>query len=215
MPTPTSPVIVIDPGHGGIRPLGGSSWNNAVSFSGVLEKNMTLAMAFLLRDALHTLDPAVKVVLTRECDMNLGLYARAAVARTYHADRFLSIHFNGFNKKARGVETFVRPAADGNINYDADRAFASLIQAAAFNAIKTLDPATINRGVKEMALGVLSDSCLGVPTCRACLVELEFIDVEAVDRLFNTAPTAPAARASIARSLAAAILADLTWGRST
>ena len=44
--------IVIDPGHGGNAEIGGSSHNNARSPSGVLEKNLTLRMAFLVREPL-------------------------------------------------------------------------------------------------------------------------------------------------------------------
>ena len=34
--------VVIDPGHGGTVEVNGSSWNNAISASGVLEKVITL-----------------------------------------------------------------------------------------------------------------------------------------------------------------------------
>ena len=44
--------VVIDPGHGGTLEVGGSSANNATSPSGVLEKNMTLRMGLLVRDAI-------------------------------------------------------------------------------------------------------------------------------------------------------------------
>ena len=43
--------IVIDPGHGGTSETGGSSWNNAVSASGVPEKVMTLQLAFRVKRA--------------------------------------------------------------------------------------------------------------------------------------------------------------------
>jgi N-acetylmuramoyl-L-alanine amidase len=90
--------IVIDPGHGGSVEVGGSSGNNATSPSGVLEKNMTLRMGLLVRDALRELASAgshnIKVLLTRDTDKNLGLRDRAGVAFVNKADIFLSIHFN-------------------------------------------------------------------------------------------------------------------------
>ena len=43
--------LVIDPGHGGTTEAGGSSANNAISFSGVLEKSMTLQFGQLVRRA--------------------------------------------------------------------------------------------------------------------------------------------------------------------
>jgi N-acetylmuramoyl-L-alanine amidase len=38
-------VVVIDAGHGGASKVGGSSANNATSPSGLLEKQLTLAVA--------------------------------------------------------------------------------------------------------------------------------------------------------------------------
>ena len=109
-------VVVIDPGHGGNLDTGNSSKNNAVSPSGVLEKNMTLRFAFLVRDALKAIALSgahdIKVFLTRDSDVNLGLADRAAVAKSKKADIFLSIHFNGFNGVARGTETLISPKID-------------------------------------------------------------------------------------------------------
>jgi N-acetylmuramoyl-L-alanine amidase len=211
MPKPT---VVIDPGHGGTFEVGGSSWNNAISFSGVMEKAMTLQIALLVRDALAAIPQAgINVVLTRQTDVNLGLPNRAAIAKKTRALRFLSIHFNGFNKRARGVETLIRSVADGNMNFDEDRAFAARVQRAVFTCIRGFDAATKDRGIKTQKLGVLSDASLGnTPAshpCRACLLEIEFIDVEAVDMLLNTAPSAPAVRAAIAKAIAQAIVQDL------
>ena len=112
--------IVIDPGHGGNLEVGGSSPNNAVSFSGVLEKNITLRMAFLVREQLEHLANSsghtLNIILTRETDKNFGLAARANVAKVKDADLFLCIHCNGFNRVARGTETLISPAASGNTN---------------------------------------------------------------------------------------------------
>jgi N-acetylmuramoyl-L-alanine amidase len=213
------PTIVIDPGHGGSTTIGGSSSNNATSASGVLEKTMTLQLALLVRDALNALSTPglpLTTVLTRQTDVNLGLAERAGVAANAKAARFLSIHCNGFDRVTRGVETLVRPAADGNLNHAADHAFATRIQQAVFQTIREFDPATKDRGVKDQKLGVLRDADLGnTPQnapCRACLLELEFIDVPAVDALLNTGPDAARARGAIARAIAAAIVADLKAG---
>jgi len=211
--------VVIDPGHGGAVDVGGSSRNNAISFSGVLEKSMTLQLGLLVRDALLALNGAdtdIKVVMTRQTDVNLGLSDRAKVAKENHAQRFLSIHFNGFDKTARGVETLIRPEADGNVNHADDKTFATRIQKAVLETIKTFDADVKDRGVKDQKLGVLSDVSLGNTAashpCRGCLVEIEFIDVEKVDKLLNTSPTAPAVRLAIAKAIARAILDDLKNG---
>ncbi|NDV88641.1 AMIN domain-containing protein [Aurantimonas aggregata] len=77
-------IIVIDPGHGGVD-------NGAVSKSGTYEKEINLAAAFSLRDALLT-HPRVKVVLTRESDVFIPLDERAAIGRREQAHLFVSIH---------------------------------------------------------------------------------------------------------------------------
>lgn len=210
--------IVIDPGHGGLHETGGSSPNNAISTSGVLEKNITLRMAFLVRDQLALIAAEkghdLTTILTRNSDVNLGLSARANVARDNSADLFLSIHCNGIdrkienNKKVRGTETLIRPAAAGNTNHATDMVFAQKIQRAVFTTIRSHDPNAKNRGVKDQVLGVLKRSQLGA-TAKGCLLELEFIDLAEVDQLLNIGPTSPQVRESIAKAIAAAIIDSL------
>jgi|GEM_PF-886346 len=212
-------IVVLDPGHGGTQKVGGSSPNNAISASGIKEKTIVLELALLVRDALRKLAPNVKVVMTRENDQNVGISARAQVAAAHRADLFLSFHFNGYNGRSRGVETWVRSAGNGNVNVAEDRGFAGKIQTAVLQALRRHDPATPDRGIKEddereAPLGVLNEQSLGNssgrhPT-RACLVELEFIDVPSVDALMNTGPKAATVRADICAGIASAIVAELT-----
>jgi N-acetylmuramoyl-L-alanine amidase len=205
-------IVVIDPGHGGSLDIGGSSKNNAVSPSGVLEKNMTLRFAFLVRDALQEAAEIdghdLSIFLTRDTDTNLPLSARAAFARSKKADVFLSIHFNGFNGMARGVETLISPKAT-NSNHAADKALAQRVQRATFNAIKAHDSSTKDRKVKDQKLGVLNQANLG-NNARGCLVEVEFIDVPEVDKLLNLSPNSPQVCADICKAIAGAIIDDLT-----
>jgi N-acetylmuramoyl-L-alanine amidase len=206
-------VIVLDAGHGGTKKEGESSPNNATSPSGVMEKHVTLAMAMLTREAIikTAADGGhdVKVVLTRDQDINIGLSARARVARQNDADLFLSIHCNASDAhNARGVETLIRGEEHDNPNLEDDIQFATKIQEAVFLTIKKHDPNTRDRRVKEQRLGVLNDAHLGGRT-RACLVELEFIDRPDVDQLLNIGPTAQQVRQDIASSLATALLDSL------
>jgi N-acetylmuramoyl-L-alanine amidase len=205
--------VVIDPGHGGALETGGSSANNATSPSGVLEKNMTLRLGLLVREAIGEAaaqgNHNVTVLMTRDSDKNLGLAQRANVAKSNNADLFLSIHFNASNAhNARGVETLVRPKNAGNTNHAEDSAFAQRIQTAVFNAVKAQDPGTKDRRVKDQVLGVLKDKDLGTGV-RACLVEVEFIDTKAVDELLNLNPDAPEVRADVAAAIAKACIAEL------
>ncbi len=207
--------IVIDPGHGGTGSIGGSDGNHAVSVSGVKEKDLTLILANMVKSELQNAAAAgghtINIFMTRTTDINLSLADRAHVARTNHADRFLSIHLNAFNGVSRGVETYVRQPQD-NVNLNDDRRFATNIQNAVFHAIKARDPHTNDRGIKEEKFGVLRDDSLGNTSgghCRACLLEVEFLDVPAVDVLLNTGPNATAVRSEIARAIAGAIINDL------
>ena len=209
----TAGTIVIDPGHGGSATVGSSSANNARSASGVLEKDLTLMLAKLVRASLVKRSALARVELTRNEDLNLDLAERAKVARRLRADLFLSIHFNGFDKATRGTEVLVRPKASGNVNHADDQRFAGRVLAAVHGAIKELDPQTRNRGVKDQVLGVLRDDFLGNTLanhpCRACLLEVEFLDVPAVDALFNTGPNAEHARIKVADAIASALLEEL------
>ncbi|UIJ73665.1 N-acetylmuramoyl-L-alanine amidase [Aurantimonas sp. HBX-1] len=91
--------IVIDPGHGGID-------NGAVSKSGTYEKEVNLAAAFSLRDALLR-HPRVKVVLTRESDVFIPLDERAAIGRREQAHLFVSIHADSIRASAlRGATVY-------------------------------------------------------------------------------------------------------------
>ncbi|AGY58716.1 N-acetylmuramoyl-L-alanine amidase [Gloeobacter kilaueensis] len=217
--TAKSGVIVLDPGHGGTANVGGSSANNATSFSGILEKQMTLDLARRVQQALGDLAAAgghdLKVFLTRSSDVNIGIQARARTAKAKNADLFLSLHFNAFNGQSSGTEAFIR-SRPRNVNYDADLQFATRVQSAVLRSLRTHRPATRDRGVKvdttsgPGGLGVLNDPDLGNTEgdarCRACLVETEFIDVKEVDDLLNRNPAAPAVRRDLALAIATALI---------
>ena len=212
-------VVVLDPGHGGQQKTGGSSPNNATSCSGVKEKAMTLELARLVRKELNRISAArpdsnIEVHLTRAGDRNLGLTDRARVARAKAANVFVSIHYNGYDGRVRGTETLILSAANGNMNPADDRALAERVQSGVFGALKNHDSGARNRGVKDnQRLGVLKDVHLQNPRAelktRACLLEVEFIDVEVVDELLNTGRDAKTVRLDVARAMAQAIVEDL------
>jgi N-acetylmuramoyl-L-alanine amidase len=214
---PITATVVIDPGHGGSGPrLGGSDPDHAVSPSGAKEKNMTLELGRLVKAALQSAATngghTINVLMTRDADVNLSLAARANVARDHHAQRLLSIHFNGFDHHVRGTETLIRGVADGNVNHADDKKFATKIQNAALGVLRSHDSGAKDRGVKDQQLGVLNDRELGNTSggnCRACMIEVEFIDVPAVDALLNTGPNAGTVRNELAQGIANAIIDDL------
>jgi N-acetylmuramoyl-L-alanine amidase len=77
------PVIVIDPGHGGI--------DNGTQSSGESEKNLVLAFGRALRERLEKAGK-YRVVMTRDDDTFIPLNDRVKVARNLKAALFVSIH---------------------------------------------------------------------------------------------------------------------------
>ena len=81
---PNPALVVIDAGHGGRDP-------GASSPFGAVEKDVTLALARDIRDALARTG-RVRVALTRDGDNYLPLAERYGIARRLGADLFISIH---------------------------------------------------------------------------------------------------------------------------
>lgn len=95
-----APLIVIDAGHGGHD-------YGAKSQTGELEKDLTLAVARSVRDALAA-NGKVRVSLTRDGDQFLVLGERSEMARRLGASLFLSIHADsaGEDKAAHGATLY-------------------------------------------------------------------------------------------------------------
>ncbi|HRD78206.1 MAG TPA: N-acetylmuramoyl-L-alanine amidase [Hyphomicrobiaceae bacterium] len=192
-------IVVLDPGHGGTSMVGGSSANNAKGPKGTLEKHLTLKVAKAAQSALEA--QGVDVRLTRTTDVNLGLAARAAIAKAAAAPVFLSIHFNGFNNDAQGTETLVAPDAS-----DRSRKLAKHVQSRV-RAVTGLK----NRGVKDQSLGVLRPASHH-PKTAAALLEVSFMDVAAEeerlqDRGYITAIGTAIADAIVAYLVEASLMA--------
>jgi len=97
----TKPVVVIDPGHGGID-------SGAHAISGEDEKDIVLAAAWKLREKLEKTG-RYRVVLTRSDDTFIPLGERVKVARSNQAALFISLHADYIPKKegdARGATIY-------------------------------------------------------------------------------------------------------------
>lgn len=90
LPVGSRPLVVIDPGHGGID-------NGATAPSGIHEKAITLAFALQLRDLLVK-SGQFDVALTRDDDTYLTLNERVNLARQNRADLFISLHADTFQQ---------------------------------------------------------------------------------------------------------------------
>lgn len=95
------PLVVIDPGHGGQDPGAASPHVQRP------EKDITLALALAMRDALAATG-RVRVALTREDDTYRGLDERYQIARRLDADLFISVHADAapLNDAARGATIY-------------------------------------------------------------------------------------------------------------
>jgi len=95
-----STIIVLDPGHGGVE-------HGAVGPTGLMEKDVTLALARRLKRELERGSRAISVVLTRDEDRLVGLDERTAIANHNQAELFVSIHVNASPRaQAVGAETY-------------------------------------------------------------------------------------------------------------
>lgn len=94
------PLVVIDAGHGGVDP-------GAINpQTGLREKDVTLAIAKAIRDALVA-SGRVRAALTREDDRYILHRERYGIARRLHADLFISIHCDSAGVgEARGATAY-------------------------------------------------------------------------------------------------------------
>ena len=91
--------IVVDPGHGGHD-------SGALGPSGVMEKDVVLAIGLKLRDLLKE-ELGLDVVMTRSTDVFIPLEERTGIANKVNADLFVSVHANAaLNRGASGIETY-------------------------------------------------------------------------------------------------------------
>jgi N-acetylmuramoyl-L-alanine amidase len=85
------PVIVLDPGHGGVD-------GGAVGASGTFEKDVTLSFSQVLKQKLEERG-RYKVVLTRTIDVFVPLDERTEIATALKADLFISLHADALDPK--------------------------------------------------------------------------------------------------------------------
>ena len=92
--------IVIDAGHGGKDP-------GAVGYRGTKEKDIALDVAKRLEKKLSK-NMNVKIIMTRDEDVFLGLSERTKIANESNGNLFISIHTNAAeDRRASGFETFL------------------------------------------------------------------------------------------------------------
>jgi len=177
-------IVILDPGHGGDDP-------GAVVADMPHEKALVLDVARRVRHRLRA--AGIKVRMTRSGDKTLTLAERPDFARLRHGSVLVSIHANkASNASARGIETFIMPAAGfpstadtvpvaesypGNLHDAASLQLAYLLQRELINQTQTVD-----RGVKRARFEVLR-----LAPCPTALVEIGFVsNVDERKRLAET-----------------------------
>jgi N-acetylmuramoyl-L-alanine amidase len=183
--SPSRPyVVVLDPGHGG-KDTGAKGKLKGKPTT--LEKDITLGLAIrtsrVLQDPKYwrPLGRPIKVVLTRDKDIDVSLQERTKIAQKAQADLFLSIHSNSEKTgTVSGIETFFlrndRSSAEKLAKYHKNeselvlRAIASdstvriaqdaaeLIHKSTLDYLENQDLPQSNRGVKNSLLYVLLDT---------------------------------------------------------
>jgi N-acetylmuramoyl-L-alanine amidase len=89
-PLDLRPVVVIDPGHGGL--------DNGTQSSGESEKNLVLGFGLALRDRIEKAGK-YRVVMTRTDDTFIPLADRVKIARNHSAALFVSIHADALPRR--------------------------------------------------------------------------------------------------------------------
>ncbi|MGB9586662.1 MAG: N-acetylmuramoyl-L-alanine amidase family protein, partial [Armatimonadota bacterium] len=155
--------VVIDPGHGGFdgKPPG---------CFGLLEKNCTLDIAKRVQKVLAK--AGLKVVMTREADINVDLAERALIAKRCSADFFISIHCNAAGTQtgtANGTETYYH-GGDPSGQALAECVHPEVVKAMGLRD-RSVKPDTT---IWQTGFGVLRmTSAYGIP---AILIEVGFLD---------------------------------------
>lgn len=185
------PLICIDPGHGG-------SDSGAVGVSGAKEKDVNLAIGLLLADCLR--QAGLRVMMTRETDVAVGLSQRAAMANTAQAGLFVSVHNNasgGGEDGPNGTETFY-PGTPATYCPEG-RLLAEAIQR---NLIRVLGSKDRGAQTHWNRLVVLTETEM-----TAALVEVGFMTNLAEETKLLT----PSYQAAAAQAIAAGIMEYLEW----
>lgn len=103
--------LVIDPGHGGDKP--GAIGKHSQ------EKELTLSIAKKFGKLVEDNYPDVKVIYTRQTDVDVALSERANIANRAKADLFISIHINSHPTSVPvGMETYVMGLSRSRANME-------------------------------------------------------------------------------------------------
>ena len=103
-------VVVIDAGHGGN--------DGGAEKSGVLEKDIDLAIVLALKELFDASEEDIKVYYTRTDDSNPSYEKRVGLANKSNADLFISVHNNSYKRSSsiKGTEVMYSESHEGAFN---------------------------------------------------------------------------------------------------
>jgi len=97
-PVPKKPLVIIDPGHGGVDP-------GALGPDGIYEKRVVLALGLELKKHLEA-SGQYRVKMTRDNDTFVKLGNRVKYARKHEGDLFISLHADSLQDKSVSGASF-------------------------------------------------------------------------------------------------------------
>ena len=165
------PLVMIDPGHGGHDP-------GCIGLGGVMEKTITLATGFSLREALLHAGHC-RVAMTRTSDVFVSLPDRVALAVRARADLFMALHCNCLSN----------PAVRGALIFTLSRKPSDTLAAAVAKSENSYDRAPLSpglRGVSPEVAGILASL-----TARATRIGSKRIAGSLVDEFHGDIPLLP------------------------
>jgi N-acetylmuramoyl-L-alanine amidase len=157
----TSPVIAIDPGHGGREP--GAVYRGAGGRAEVLEKEVNLWISLFLADALREMGYTPMLTRSTDTEVNVprtdrngdgridnddDLQARVDVANDHGASLLISVHNNGAtSSRVRGTSTWYSSAHPRGAE---SRAFAQVVQAELLAGLRAAGyPDVVDQGAND------------------------------------------------------------------
>lgn len=155
----TKGVIVLDPGHGG-----SDVGTQSLTKPRYQEKNLNLLTARFVKQYLQKM--GYKIFLTRHQDVFVSLEKRSALANKYHAQLFVSLHYNSApSAEAKGVEIFYYSSRQQFKRTQQSRAFAHSVLKSLIKQAKVT-----SRGVKSGNWAVIREAKM-----PAILIECGFM----------------------------------------
>lgn len=185
VPNLSSPLIVIDPGHGG-KDFG----THSLTTPKYQEKYLNLSTANIVKNFLEQF--GYRVVMTRYDDTFISLEDRALFANNLNPALFVSIHYNSApSREAEGIEIFYYRSADNKLRSNKSKLLAQSILEKAIQHTKAK-----SRGVKHGNLSVIRQTKM-----TAVLIEGGFLTCANEMDKIKTGPYQKSLALGIARGI--------------